>query len=147
YAPAIHAASGYDLAHLYYQEGRSKPDACGVFVGDVLLGTYGFGAIMAALYHRRATGQGQMIDVSMLESMLTLTLVEVQRAQFPVPAAGRPMFGPVQTRDGYVMLAVGSERTFGDLCRAAGHEEWLTDPRFARYADRRTNWHLFIEEL
>jgi CoA:oxalate CoA-transferase len=147
YAPAIHAASGYDLAHLSYQEGRSKPDACGVFVGDVLLGTYGFGAIMAALYHRRATGLGQMIDVSMLESMLTLTLVEVQRAQFPVPPAGRPMFGPVQTRDGYVMLAVGSERTFRDLCCAAGHEEWLTDPRFARYADRRTNWHLFIEEL
>jgi crotonobetainyl-CoA:carnitine CoA-transferase CaiB-like acyl-CoA transferase len=88
-----------------------------------------------------------MLDVSMLESMLTLPLVEVQRAQFPVPPAGRPMFGPVQTRDGYVMLAVGSERTFRDLCRAAGHEEWLTDPRFARYADRRANWHLFIEEL
>jgi CoA:oxalate CoA-transferase len=147
YAPAIHAASGYDLAHLSYQEGRTKPDVCGLFVGDVLLGTYAFGAIMTALYHRRATGQGQMIDVSMLESMLTLTLVEVQRAQFPVDPPGRPMFGPLETRDGYVMLAVGSERTFGALCRAAGHEEWMTDPRFARYPDRRASWHLFLDEV
>ncbi|HVQ76020.1 MAG TPA: CoA transferase [Candidatus Binatia bacterium] len=147
YAPSIHAASGYDLAHLSYQGDRGRPDACGVFVGDVLLGTYAFGAIMTALFHRRATGEGQMIDVSMLESMLTLMLTEVQRTQFPVPPPGRPMFGPLQTRDGYVMLAVASERTFADLCGAAGHEEWRVDPRFARYADRRANWHLFIEEL
>src|SRR5262245_61665715 len=147
YAPVIHAASGYDVAHLSYQEGRDRPDACGVFIADVLSGTYAFGAIMAALYHRRATGQGQMVDVSMLESMLTMTLTEMQRAQFPVPLPGRPMFGPLQTKDGYVNLAVASERTFRDLARAAGREDWLTDARFARYADRRRNWHLFMDEL
>ena len=147
YAPVIHAASGYDLAHLSYQEGRAKPDACGVFIADVLSGTYAFGAIMAALYHRRTTGRGQMIDVSMLESMLTMTLTELQRAQFPLPPPGRPMFGPLQTKDGYLNLAVASERTFRDLARAAGREDWLTDARFAVYADRRRNWHLFMDEL
>ena len=147
YAPVIHAASGYDVAHLSYQEGRTRPDACGVFIADVLSGTYAFGAIMAALYHRRATGQGQMVDVSMLESMLTMTLTEIQRAQFPVPPPGRPMFGPLQTKDGYLNLAVASERTFRDLARAAAREDWLTDSRFARYADRRRNWHLFMDEL
>lgn len=147
YAPVIHAASGYDLAHLYYQEGRERPDFCGVFIADVLTGTYAFGAIMAALNHRQRTGRGQMVDVSMLESMLSLTLTELQRAQFAVAPSGRPMFGPVKARDGYVMLAVASEKTFRDLCRAAGHEEWIADPRFARYDDRRTNWHLFIEGL
>ena len=60
---------------------------------------------------------------------------------------GRPMFGPLQTRDGYVMLAVASERTFGDLSRAAGRPDWVDDPRFAVYANRRRNWHLFMEEL
>ena len=147
YAPVIHAASGYDLAHLSYQDGRAKPDACGVFIADVLSGTYAFGAIMAALYHRRATGRGQMIDVSMLESMLTMTLTEMQRAQFPLPPPGRPMFGPLQTKDGYVNLSVASERTFRDLARSAGREDWLADARFAAYADRRRNWHLFMEEL
>src|SRR5262245_4991017 len=102
---------------------------------------------MAALYDRQRTGLGQLIDVSMLESMLTMTLSEIQRAQFPMPPPGRPMFGPIETRDGYIMLAVASERTFADLARAAGRPDWLTDPRFAVYADRRRNWHLFVDEL
>ena len=147
YAPVIHAASGYDLAHLSYQDGRTRPDNNGVFIADVLTGTYAFGAIAAALYHRRVTGRGQMVDVSMLESMLTMTLSEVQRAQFAMAPPGRPMFGPLQTRDGYLMLAVASERTFQDLARAAGRPDWIDDPRFAVYADRRLNWHLFMDEL
>ena len=147
YAPVVHAASGYDVAHLSYQEGRTKPDNNGIFIADVLSGTYAFGAILAALHQRGHTGRGQLVDVSMLESMLTMTLAEIQRAQFPLPPAGRPMFGPIETRDGYIMLAVASERTFADLARAAGHPDWLTDPRFAAYADRRRNWHLLVEEL
>jgi crotonobetainyl-CoA:carnitine CoA-transferase CaiB-like acyl-CoA transferase len=147
YAPVIHAASGYDLAHLSYQDGRTRPDNNGIFIADVLTGTYAFGAIMAALYQRRITGRGQMVDVSMLESMLTMTLAEMQRAQFTLPPPGRPMFGPLETRDGYLMLAVASERTFADLARAAGRPDWIDDPRFAVYADRRRNWHLFMEEL
>jgi CoA:oxalate CoA-transferase len=147
YAPVIHAASGYDLAHLSYQDGRTRPDNNGVFIADVLTGTYAFGAIMAALYQRQSTGRGQMVDVSMLESMLTMTLSEMQRAQFPIPPPGRPMFGPLQTRDGYLMLAIASERTFRDLARAAGREDWLDDPRFAAYPDRRRHWHLFMDEL
>src|SRR5262245_58907780 len=147
YAPVIHAASGYDLAHLTYQEGRERPDACGVFIADVLSGTYAFGAVMAALYHRQQRGVGQMIDVSMLESMLTMTLTEIQRAQFPIPPPSRPMFGPLQTKDGYLNLSVASERTFRDLAHAAGRPDWLADPRFAEYANRRRNWHLFVDEL
>jgi crotonobetainyl-CoA:carnitine CoA-transferase CaiB-like acyl-CoA transferase len=147
YAPVIHAACGYDVAHLSYQDGRTRPDNNGIFIADVLSGTYAFGAIMAALHHRASTGRGQLVDVSMLESMLTMTLSEIQRAQFPMPMPGRPMFGPIETRDGYIMLAVASERTFADLARAAGRPEWLEDPRFKVYADRRRNWHLFVEEL
>ena len=90
YAPVIHASSGYDMAHLAYQGDARRPDYCGIYIADVLTGTYAFGAIMAALYQRQATGEGQMIDVSMLESMLTLTLSEIQAAQFAVrPPAGR----------------------------------------------------------
>jgi CoA:oxalate CoA-transferase len=147
YAPVIHAASGYDVAHLSYQEGRTRPDNNGIFIADVLSGTYAFGAILAALHQRHATGRGQLVDVSMLESMLTMTLAEIQGAQFPLPPPGRPMFGPIATGDGYLMLAVASERTFRDLARAAGREDWLADARFAAYADRRRNWHLLIDEL
>jgi crotonobetainyl-CoA:carnitine CoA-transferase CaiB-like acyl-CoA transferase len=147
YAPAVHAASGYDLAHLSYQPGRERPDNCGIYTADVLTGTYAYGATMTALFQRGVTGRGQMVDVSMLESMLTLTLGEVQAAQFPVPPPGRPMFGPVATANGWVMPAVASERSFQNLAAAAGRPDWITDPRFAAYAERRVNWGLLVEEL
>src|SRR5712671_2760628 len=140
YAPVIHAASGYDMAHLAYQPGRSRPDYCGIYHADVLTGVYAFGAISAALYQRHGSQTGQHIDVSMLESMLSLTLNELQWSQFEVRQTQRPMFGPVETADGYVMLAIASEKTFQSLIKVIGHPEWMADPRFAEYADRRDNW-------
>jgi crotonobetainyl-CoA:carnitine CoA-transferase CaiB-like acyl-CoA transferase len=145
YAPVIHAASGYDMAHLSYQPGRTRPDYCGIYHADVVTGTYAFGAISAALYQRHGTKEGQHIDVSMLESMLSLTLTELQSSQFEVRFPKRPMFGPLETADGYLTVAIASEKTFQSLVKAAGHLEWITDPRFAKYADRRDNWGDLIE--
>ena len=147
YAPAIHAASGYDLAHLAYQSGRERPDNCGIYMADVMTGTQAFGAIMTAIVQRQNTGEGQLVDVSMLETMLGLTLTEVQAAQFDLPPPGAPLFGPVATKDGYIMPAIASERTFQGLAKAANRADWLTDPRFAIYADRRRNWGELIREL
>ena len=82
--------------------------------------------------------------------MLTLTPNEVQNAQFEVAPPSRPMFGPVETADGYVMVAIASEKTFQGLVRAAGRPEWIDDPRFAKYADRRRHWNELmdgVEEL
>jgi crotonobetainyl-CoA:carnitine CoA-transferase CaiB-like acyl-CoA transferase len=140
YAPVIHAAAGYDMAHLSYQPGRSRPDYCGIYHADVLTGVYAFGAISAALYQRHGSQSGQHIDVSMLESMLSLTLSELQLSQFQVTPISRPMFGPIETVDGFVMLAIASEKTFQGLMKVIGHPEWVADPRFAIYSDRRGNW-------
>jgi crotonobetainyl-CoA:carnitine CoA-transferase CaiB-like acyl-CoA transferase len=140
YAPVIHAASGYEMAHLAYQPGRTRPDYCGIYHADVLTGVYAFGAISAGLYQRAASGSGQHIDVSMLESMLSLTLSELQWSQFEVKATQRPMFGPIETSDGYVMVAIASEKTFQSLMQVIGRPEWVSDSRFAKYSDRRENW-------
>ncbi len=147
YAPVIHASSGYDLAQIAHQEEPRRPDYCGIFIADVLTGTYAFGAIMTALYRRQVSGEGQMIDVSMLESMLSLTLSEIQAAQFTVVPPGRPIFGPIATRDGYIMPAIASERSFQNLAVSSGHPGWITDPRFARYTDRRRHWGDLVDEL
>ena len=85
-----------------------------------MTGTYAFGAIMTALNVRHKTGRGQAIDVTMLETMLSLLGPEVQTSQFDVAPPGRPMFGPVRTKDGFIMPAVASERSFQGICRAAG---------------------------
>jgi CoA:oxalate CoA-transferase len=140
YAPVIHAASGYDMAHMAYQPGRERPDYCGIYHADILTGVYAYGAIASALVQRQQTGQGQHIDVSMLESMLSLTLNEVQGAQFPIKPPQRPMFGPMETADGYVIVAVASEKTFQNLVTVAGRPEFIRDPRFAAYTDRRDHW-------
>ena len=147
YAPVVHAASGYDLAHLSYQEGRTRPDFCGVFHADVVSGAYAFGAISTALYQREQTGQGQHIDVSMMEAMLSLTVNELQGAQFDVVKPSRPTFGPVETKDGFVMVAVVTERAFRSFVTAAGHPEFIEDPRFAAYSDRRAHWGELMDEI
>ncbi len=148
YAPVIHAASGYDLAHMSYQPDRERPDYCGIYIADVLAGTYAFGAINAALVQRQNTGGGQHIDVSMLEAMLSLTLLEMQEAQFEMPPRpSRPLFGPVETSDGYINIAVASERTFDGLAKSADRLDWFEDPRFKNYPDRRANWGELMDEF
>jgi crotonobetainyl-CoA:carnitine CoA-transferase CaiB-like acyl-CoA transferase len=147
YAPVIHAATGFDRAHLFYQQGRERPDNCGIFVADYASGAYALGGILAALHQRHVTGKGQMVDVSMFEALVGMLLGEVNRAQFDFEMPSRPMYGPVEAKDGYVMLATASERTFQDMATAAGRRDWLTDPRFEKYADRRMNWDQFVDEF
>jgi len=148
YAPVIHAASGFDLAHLGYQPGRDRPDYCGVYIADMLAGTYAFGAIMTAVNQRQTTGEGQQIDLSMLEAMLGLSLVEIQGAQFEMPPPpSRPIFGPTATADGYIQIAIASERTFVGAMKAAGRPDLIEDPRFKAYLDRRLNWGELMDEI
>jgi CoA:oxalate CoA-transferase len=81
----------------------------------------------------------------MFQAMLGLMLNEVQDAQFPFAQPSRPFFGPIETKDGYVNVAVAAEKTFQGLAHAATRPDLITDPRFAKYADRRTNWAEFMD--
>ncbi|QBM77641.1 CoA transferase [Sphingomonas sp. AAP5] len=139
YAPVIHAASGFDIVNMRYQDGADRPATGGIFVADVLGGTYAFAAIQTALYQREKTGEGQMIDVSMMEAMVGMLVFETQEAQFP-GGNKRPLYTPLKTTDGFVMVAPTSPRNFEQLCDATGHPEWRDDPRFRTNADRNANW-------
>jgi crotonobetainyl-CoA:carnitine CoA-transferase CaiB-like acyl-CoA transferase len=139
YAPVIHAASGFDMVNLHYQDDATRPAASGIFVADVLGGTHAFGAIQTALYQRERTGQGQYIDVSMLEAMVGMLVYETQAAQFPGDPR-RPLYTPLKTTDGFIMVAPTSARNFEQLTQAVEHPEWQQDPRFATVIDRNANW-------
>jgi CoA:oxalate CoA-transferase len=143
YAPVVHAASGFDAVMQKYQGEGAKPATNGIFIADVLAGTYAFGAIQTALYQREKTGTGQFIDVSMLEGMLGMLVFEVQAAQFPGNDT-RPLHGPLKTLEGYVVIAPISARNFEQLCQATDHSEWLTDPRFATVPNRNANWKVLM---
>lgn len=139
YAPVLHAASGYDLANLHYQDGIERPLKNGIFVADVLGGSLAFGAIQAALFRAARTGEGDHVDVSLMDAMLGLLVYESQEAQFPAERR-RPLYQPTKARDGFLLIAPVSQNNFEALARAVGHPEWLIDPRFANVHSREHHW-------
>jgi CoA:oxalate CoA-transferase len=139
YAPIVHAASGYDAANLTYQVRQDTPASTGIFVADILSGAYAFGAIQAALVHRERTGQGQAIDVSLMDSMLNLIVFECQQAQFPSERR-RPVYGPMKTTDGHVIIAPISQKNFEQMADAMQRPDLKTDVRFATGQARVENW-------
>ncbi len=146
YAPMLHAASGFDLVNLSYQDGLERPLNTGIYVGDVLGGTYAFGAIQSALLARERTGRGDCIDLSMMDGVLGMLIYEFQEAQFPQKKPATT-FQPTRARDGFVMIAAVKQNNFEALARAVGHPEWMTDSRFATAKGRAANWATFMSML
>ncbi len=144
YAPVIHAAAGYEAANLDYQRDQTRPANNGIFLADVLGASYAFGAIQMALYERERSGQGQHIDVSLMDSVLGMLIYEIQAAQFP-PDRNRQVYEPVRAADGWVMVAAVTPRNQEVLFDVIGHPEAKTDPRFATVAAKESNWGALLE--
>jgi CoA:oxalate CoA-transferase len=138
FAPMVHAASGYELAHMSFQPGAHQPANCGLYVADVAAASFGVMAIQAALLQRERTGKGQHVDVTLMESILSMMVYEMQEAQFP--GAPKPTYEPLAAKDGFVIVVSATDKTFENLCTAIGRENWLTDPTMASSATRRANW-------
>jgi crotonobetainyl-CoA:carnitine CoA-transferase CaiB-like acyl-CoA transferase len=139
YAPIVHAASGHDLANLYYQDGQERPAKTGIFAADVLASINAFGAVQTALFQREREGRGQFIDVTLMEGMLNLLIYEFQEAQFPSKKR-RHLYVPVQAKDGFVIVAPINQNNFEHMADAVGHPEWKTDARFLTSRIRAENW-------
>ena len=146
YAPIVHAASGYELANLRYQDDQQRPLKSAMFIADYLTGVHAFGAVNAALVRRGRTGQGETIDCALMDSMIGMLAYECAAAQFPVRRP-RPIFRPTRALDGFVILAPISPANFADLARAIGRPEWLTDPRFHTSEARGENWDSLMKEI
>jgi crotonobetainyl-CoA:carnitine CoA-transferase CaiB-like acyl-CoA transferase len=139
YAPIIHAASGFDAANLTYQTGQDTPASTGIFTADILSGAYAFGAIQAALVHRERTGEGQAVDVALMDSMLNLLVFECQEAQFPSQRP-RPVYVPMKSTDGHVIIAPISQKNFEQMAEAMQQLELKADARFATGSARVEHW-------
>jgi CoA:oxalate CoA-transferase len=139
YAMIVHAESGFDHALMRYAGDRDRPASGAVFVADVLGGIFGYSAIQTALVQRGRTGEGQRIDVALMDCMLNLLVYELQEAQFPGQSP-RPTYGPVRTRDGDILIAPITPRNFSALCEVTGQLELANDARFASVPARGANW-------
>ena len=146
FAPIIHAASGHDLIMMNYQGDATQPPPTRSTTADILGATHALGAINAALVQRLKTGQGQQIDVAMMDAMHNMLAYEYQAAQLEAP--DRPIvFSPLRTLDGFVMVAPVSAANFTSLVEAAEQPELLQDPRFAEPSARVRNWDKLLAEI
>ncbi|MGV6476070.1 CaiB/BaiF CoA transferase family protein [Azotobacter vinelandii] len=123
------------------------PMKVGVALTDVLTGLYATSAILAALVHREKTGEGQYIDVSLLDVQVAClanqALNYCTTGQSPKRLGNaHPSIVPYEdfpTADGYMILAIGNDAQFARFCAEAGQAELAEDPRFATNAERVRN--------
>jgi len=139
YAMIVHAESGFDRSLTRYAGDRDRPAAGAIFVADVLGGIFGYSAIQTALVQRARTGEGQQIDVALMDCMLNLLVYELQEAQFPIRSS-RAAYGPVRALDGDILVAPITPRNFAALCEVTGQSELANDPRFKTVPGRGANW-------
>ena len=115
------------------------PMRVGVAVIDLFTGLYASNAILAALNVRHHTGQGQHIDMALLDVGMAVLANQASGFLATGKAPGRmgnshPSLAPYQdfpTQDGNMLLAIGNDGQFQRFCAAAGQPQWASDERFA----------------
>ena len=121
------------------EEPGGGPLRVGVALTDLFTGVYASSAILAALHARHSTGEGQHIDMALLD--VGMAILANQAAGFLATGVApmrqgnsHPSLAPYQdfaTQDGSMLLAIGNDGQFARFCQATGHPEWAQDPRFA----------------
>lgn len=143
YDDAIQAGSG--LAWLLGQvDATGEPRYLPSIIADKVCGMTVAQAVLVALVHRGVTGQGQMVEVPMLETMVAFNIIEHYRGATFEPAEGP--FGydrlmsrfrkPFRTADGWAALLPYSDKQWQDFLALAGKADLTTDPRFANHNTR-----------
>ena len=124
---------------------NSPPAKVGVPVTDLTAGLFGANGIMAAYIHALKTGQGQLVDTSLLEAGVAYTVWEssVYFADGEIPGplgSAHRVSAPYQalrTRNGYLNLGAATQPTWEQLCRAIGREDLMEDEKFRNPWDRK----------
>src|SRR5271156_1737162 len=136
-------------------EPDGMPQKVGVPVADLFAGLYGCIGILAALRHRDLTGQGQQIDIGMLDTHVAWLANQgmnyLATGENPARLGNQhPNIVPYQvfpTADGHIVLSIGNDPTFKRFCESFGLEHLLADARYATNAARVQNRQLVTDTL
>ena len=128
-------------------EPDGEPMKVGIGIADIMCGMYASSAILAALHHRHKTGEGQHIDLALLDTQVSWLTYEglnyLTSGELPKRRGNEhPNIVPYKTMpasDGYFILAVGNDSQFAKFCDEAGRPELAQDDRFATNAARVRN--------
>ena len=121
------------------------PAKVGVPITDISAGLLAANGILCAYIHAQRTGQGQMVDTSLMEAGISYTIWESSGyfADGDVPGplgSAHRVAAPYQalrTKDGYLNIGSATQPTWEQLCRAIGQESLIEDPRFKLPGDRK----------
>lgn len=132
-------------------EPSGPPSRIGIVVADLSAGCHAFGAIASALYHRERTGQGQYIDIALLDSIVAFnSYVEHNAAGNFVRRTGNNTptlapFGVFRGKDSYAIICAPNVKLWAGLCKVMGREDLTTDPQFNTVVARVKNYPQLIE--
>lgn len=120
----------------------------GVAIGDLAAGMFAFQGVLLALIARGASGRGQRVDISLLDSVASLLTYQAERylaaGEHPARSGNRHrMIAPYdtfETADGVLVLAVGNDAQWHRLCAALAEPGLAADPRYVTNADRVANY-------
>jgi formyl-CoA transferase len=133
YASIVEAMSGI---YAYRREPGRRPRANPVgALGDISSALFGTIGILAALRHRERTGQGQSVDVAMLDAVVAMTDIVTNLWSLgvhgPVESEVKAILDTFEAKDGWFVLQLVRPHQFPKLAEVIGKPEWLDDPRFA----------------
>tara|TARA_Y100000588_G_C14233838_1_gene916394 strand:- start:14 stop:1156 length:1143 start_codon:yes stop_codon:yes gene_type:complete len=143
YDPLVQALSG--LTTIQGGSDEARPRLVRTIIPDKLTGVMAAQAITAALLSRERTGEGQHIRLSMLDAVISFLWHSDMGSQtfvggeFPQEAAQSFIDLIYETADGYISVAVNTDKQWHNLATALGHPEWLEDKRFLTPALRHKN--------
>ena len=133
----------------------SPPVKVSIPLADLSAGLFAANGVLAAYVHRLKTGEGQVIDTSLLEAAVALTLWEAAEywgsGAVPGPkGSAHRLVAPyqaMQSADGYFNIGVANQANYERLCAALERPDLLTDARFAANPDRVRNYEALAEEI
>ncbi|MEW9670096.1 CaiB/BaiF CoA transferase family protein [Ammoniphilus sp. 3BR4] len=129
-------------------EPGGAPTRVGASVGDITAGMFTAIGILSALHHRSQTGEGQKVDVAMLDCQVAILENAIARyaasGESPKATGNRhPSISPFaafQAQDGYIVVAAGNDQLWRKWCLSVNREDLGSDERFATNEARTSNW-------
>jgi len=145
YDDIVQAASG--IVDLQARLSGGVPTYSANVIADKVSGLTGAYAVIAALFARERTGQGQEIEVPMFETMVSFAAVEHLCGSLFTPPLGQPEYPratsparrPYRTADGYIGVMIYNDKHWQAFFRELGNPEWSADPMFVTMRSRSEN--------
>ncbi len=134
---------------------NDHPEKVGTAAGDILAGHQACFAIVSCLYRRSATGLGDFVDVSLVDSIVSFVTPKIvsylATGELPRPDANRTspiaIYQPIRTKDSYLNVGIGNDRLWKRICELLGLEELVEMEKYKTNESRKAHRSEIVEHF